>query len=144
MTQVDFYLLSTSEEHTRDHFICKLVEKIVRQRHMLHIHCKDRQETHRLDELLWTFSDISFIPHNILGEGPSTPPLVQLGFDGTPTHHDILINLCATIPIFYSSFQRILEIVPQDEGLQAAARQRYQFYKTQKFVLNTHKIQTQG
>lgn len=142
--QVDFYLLNTQEEHRRDSFICKLVEKIVRQNHKIHIHCKDRQETHRLDELLWTFSDISFIPHNILGEGPDAPPPVQLGFDGTPKHRDILINLCTTIPIFYVSFQRILEIVPQDEALQAAARERYQFYKTQNCILNTHKIQTQG
>ena len=143
MMQVDFYLLNSHEEQRRDSFICKLVEKIVRQSntHTIHIHCKDRQETHRLDELLWTFSDVSFIPHNILGEGPDAPPPVQLGFDGTPKHRDILINLCTTIPIFYSSFQRILEIVPQNEELQAAARERYQFYKTQNCTLNTHKIQ---
>lgn len=139
--QVDFYLLSTPTEQSRDSFICKLVEKIYRQRHTIHVHCKDRQETHRLDELLWTFSDISFIPHNVLGEGPATPPPVQLGFDGTPKHRDILINLCTTIPIFYHSFQRILEIVPQDEALQTAARERYQFYKTQNCALKTHKIQ---
>jgi len=144
MSQVDFYLLNSPEEHHRDSFICRLVEKIYRQRHSVFIHCKDRQETHRLDELLWTFQDISFIPHNLYGEGPDSPPPVQLGFDSTPQQNGVLINLCTTIPIFYASFQRILEVIPQDEALQAIAREHYQFYKTQNFALNTHKIQTQG
>ncbi len=141
MSQVDFYLLNTSEEHRRDSFICKLVEKIYRQRHSVYIHCKDRQETHRLDELLWTFQDISFIPHNLYGEGPNTPPPIQLGFDATPKQNDVLINLSTTIPIFYTSFQRILEIIPDNEALQAVAREHYQFYKTQNLTLHTHKIQ---
>lgn len=144
MMQVDFYLLDTPEEPRRNTFICKLVEKIYRQNHTLYIHCKDRAEAHHLDELLWTFSDTSFIPHNIAGEGPTNPPPIQLGFEGTPKPREILINLCTTIPLFYNHFQRILEIVPQDETLQSAARERYQFYKTHGYVLNTHKIQTQG
>lgn len=140
MTQVDFYLLNSAEEPLCDSFICRLVEKIYRQRHTIYIHCKDRQETHRLDELLWTFNDISFIPHNLYGEGPDSPPPVQLGFDVTPKKSDVLINLSTTIPIFYTSFQRILEIVPQNEALQAVAREHYQFYKTQNLTLQTHKI----
>ncbi len=144
MSQVDFYLLNTASESQRDSFICRLVEKIYHQHHAVYIHCKDRQETHRLDELLWTFSDISFIPHNVYGEGPNAPPPIQLGFDATPKQTDVLINLSTTIPIFYTAFRRILEIVPEDEALQAAAREHYQFYKTKNMTLNTHKIQTQG
>lgn len=141
MTQVDFYLLNTPETQQRDNFICRLVEKIYRQRHTIHIHCKDQSETHRLDELLWTFSDISFIPHNICGEGPNAPPPIQLGFDTTPKKNiNVLINLSTTIPIFYASFARVLEIVPEDEVLQTIAREHYQFYKSKNLILNTHKI----
>ncbi len=138
--QIDFYLLSTAEEQPRDIFLCKLVEKIYKQHLHVYIHCKDRQETHRLDELLWTFSDTSFIPHNLVGEGPYTPPPIQLGFDAVPSHSDVLINLSTTIPMFYTQFRRILEIVPQEQEKQAVAREHYQFYKTQNCAIKTHKI----
>lgn len=138
--QIDFYLLSSSEEHSRDFFICRLVEKIYRQRHTVYIHCRDLQEAHRLDELLWTFSDISFLPHCLYGEVNDPPPPIQLGFDATPTAQDVLINLSTTIPMFYSTFQRILEIVPQDGEKQAIAREHYQFYKSHHLTIKTHKI----
>jgi DNA polymerase-3 subunit chi len=141
MAQVDFYLLnSASNEHERDHFICRLVEKIHRQRHTIYIHCKDRQESHKLDELLWTFSDISFIPHCLYGESANSPPPIQLGFDSTPQKHDVLINLSSTIPLFYAAFRRILEVVPQQEEQQIISREHYQFYKSQDLEIKTHKI----
>ena len=138
--QADFYLLSSPDENARDLFICRLVEKIYRQHYTLYIHCKDRQETHHLDELLWTFSDTSFIPHCLYAETPQSPPPVLLGFDSTPMKRDILINLSTTIPVFYSSFQRVLEIVAASEEQQAIAREHYHFYKTQNLELKTHKI----
>lgn len=138
--QADFYLLSSHDKNAHHLFLCRLVEKIYRQNHTLYIHCKDRQEMEYLDELLWTFSDTSFIPHCLIAEAPSLPPPILLGFDSTPMKRDILINLSTTIPIFYHAFQRILEIVPQNDELQSAARERYQFYKTKNLALHTHKI----
>lgn len=138
--QVDFYLLSTSDERNCDLFLCRLTEKIYRQKHQLHIHCKDRQEAHRLDELLWTFSDISFIPHNLFGEGPNTPPPIQLGFDSKPTSNDVLINLSTTIPTFHSRFRRVLEIIPQNEDWQVIAQEHEQFYQSKNWAIKSHKI----
>lgn len=138
--QVDFYMLSTPTLEERDHFLCRLVEKIYRQQHPLYIHCKNRQEAHHLDQSLWTFSDISFIPHNLLGEGPNTPPPVQLGFDGTPTQRDVLINLSTTIPLFYVNFKRILETVLPDAAAMRIADEHRHFYASQQFIIKTHTI----
>lgn len=138
--QVDFYLLSYSDKEARSIFICRLIEKIYRQGHIVYIHCKDKKESEEIDELLWSFHDISFVPHCLAKERGDTPPPVLLGFDFVPDQGEVLINLSSTIPMFYQAFSRILEIIPSKEEEQAIAREHYQFYKKQKAEIKTHKI----
>ena len=143
IAKVDFYQLSpNTNQHERNLFLCKLIEKVYLRKHKLYIHCQDQQEANQIDELLWTYKDTSFIPHNLLGEGPSEAPPVQLGFDKTPTHNDVLINLATEIPEFHTRFKRILEIaINSDDVSDTASHQEHLiYYQQQNFDISTHTI----
>ncbi|OAI47471.1 hypothetical protein AYO45_05745 [Gammaproteobacteria bacterium SCGC AG-212-F23] len=138
MPKIDFYVLS---DNNRLPFACKLIEKAYKQRHRIYIHTDNKPEAHQLDELLWTYRDDSFLPHNIYGDGPEPAPPIQIGINTTPEkHHDILINLSPQVPEFYVQFNRILELVSNETDVQQAARERYRYYQTQGATINTHKL----
>lgn len=145
MSQVDFYLLQSSDPYEKSQFLCRLLEKIHRQGgHQVYIHCSSKQEAHTLDELLWTFKDTSFIPHNLYGEGPKQAPAIQLGFETDPkSHRDVLINLDSTVPEFQSRFKRILEIHLHTAEYQAVIDDHQAFYQAQSHIIKSHEISTQ-
>ena len=63
MTRVDFYVLPTSTLHERRVLACKLTEKAWRQGINVYIHTSSGTETDIMNNLLWTFRQGSFIPH---------------------------------------------------------------------------------
>jgi DNA polymerase-3 subunit chi len=140
MPKIDFYILPDVPNALLQ-FTCRLVEKAYRQKHRLYIHAMDQTQAHQIDEMLWTYREESFLPHNLYGEGPEPTPPIQIGFQSTPEkHRDILINLNQAVPTFYQQFARLLELIPIDA--QETGRERYKFYRTQGFDIQTHKLQT--
>ncbi len=143
MPAIDFYIFSEGNANTRLQLACRLIEKAYKNRHRVYIHAENQPEAHQLDELLWTYREDSFIPHNLYGEGPEPAPPIQIGFDAQPEkHRDILINLSSNIPTFYHQFNRVLELVPNDAALQESARNRFRQYRQQGFEIKTHKMST--
>ena len=142
MSKIDFYVLSGSGEITRQQFACRLAEKAYRLDNSVHIHVTDRESLKKLDDLLWTFRDGSFVPHEVLnktGETPASP--VTIGCDETSRADcDLLINLGESIPDSASSFPRVAEVVTSDEDSKAASRQRFVDYRDQGHTLDTHKL----
>jgi len=139
--RVDFYLLASSEETSL--VACRLLEKAYLRGHRVFVYCNNQQEAEKIDELLWTFKDNSFIPHNLQGEGPIPPPPIQIGYTNEPREFDdILLNLNNEIPIFHSRFRRIIEIIGNDEKAKELGRLRYREYRKKQFELQTHEIAT--
>ena len=121
---------------------CKLAEKAWRLENSVYIHAKDRSDAERLDELLWTFRDGSFVPHGIAGrnDGTESSPIV-IGCDTQDVEvRDLLINLCDEIPAFADGFPRVAELVTSDRLCRKAGRKRYAKYRDQGHELNTHKL----
>src|SRR5690348_5408022 len=115
MPKIDFYILSDPDHQTRLRFVCRLIEKAYKSRHRIYIHTDNQTDAHKLDELLWTYREDSFLPHNLYGEGPEPAPPIQIGFDIIPEkHRDILINLSSNVPAFFMQFSRILECISGD------------------------------
>lgn len=138
MPKIDFYILS---EGSRLQLACLLIDKAYKNQHRVYVHTENQQEAHQLDELIWTFRDESFIPHNLYGEGPEPAPPIQIGFSLRPEkHRDILINLSPTIPEFFQQFNRVLELVANDARDQEIARDRFRQYRSQGFEIKTHKL----
>ncbi len=146
MSQVDFYVLAASGELARQQFACRLAEKAYRLENKVHIQVANSESARRLDELLWTFRDGSFVPHEILENANSTANAktqspVTIGCDSAPhLSADLLINLGNTVPDTTVSFPRVAEVVTSDEDNKLQSRQRFAVYRDQGHTLKTHKL----
>ncbi|MGM9455042.1 DNA polymerase III subunit chi [Legionella bozemanae] len=139
--RVDFYLLGSDQNDTRWLVACRLLEKAYAKGHKVYVLCNNKQDAELLDELLWTFKEDSFIPHNLQGEGPEPPPPIQIGYEREPRgFNDILLNLSNSIPSFYARFKRIMELVINVETEKEQSRAHYRDYRAKGCELHTHQI----
>lgn len=141
--RVDFYLLASDQIDARWMVTCRLLEKAYAKGHKVYVLCNNKQDSEFLDELLWTFKEASFIPHNLQGEGPEPPPPIQIGYEREPRgFNDILVNLSNSVPAFYPKFKRIMEIVVNLEADKEQSRSRYRDYRAKGCELHTHQIES--
>lgn len=141
MPKVDFYVLETESAQKSWFFACGLVEKHYAAQQKIYLYTETPEEAARLDALLWTFKEESFLPHAIYQAGDANPPAIQIGYQEiTPSHQQVLINLCTTVPRFANQFEHIIEIVFTEPLVQQLARKRYRHYRDSGFTLNTHKL----
>ena len=142
MARVDFYILAQPDERARYVLACKLAEKAWRLDNSVYIHAKSRADAERLNDLLWTFRDGSFVPHGLAGRNDGTedsPIMIGSDADGVQSR-DLLINLGDDIPSFAEGFPRVAELVTSDETSRQLSRKRYATYRDQGHELNTHKL----
>jgi DNA polymerase-3 subunit chi len=92
------------------------------------------------DEQLWTFSPLDFVPHCMAGSplAAETPVVLAANLDDAP-HHRILVNLSMTVPPQFARFERLLEVVGNEEQELVAGRERYRFYRDRGYALNNYK-----
>ena len=144
MTQVDFYILDSASEQSAGIFTCRLTEKAYRAGMKVFIHTASKNDAKRLDDLLWTFNQGSFLPHaqsdqnNPDNELP-TPIVLGTSLDEMG-QEDLLINLTQQLPAESQRFQRIAEIVVNSDEEKQAARQRFRHYRDQGFEVKSHNI----
>lgn len=144
-TRVDFYLLSSEQAADRCLLACRLLEKAYYKGHRVFVFCDNQQDAENLDELLWTFKEDSFIPHNLQGEGPEPPPPIQIGYSKEPRgFNDILLNLAPHVPPFYSKFKRVMELVSNEQQQKEQSRVHYKYYRAQGCTLHTHDIESKS
>lgn len=140
MSRVDFYVLRDAGDAARMRFACRLAEKAYRLKNAVHICVEDSGATRELDDLLWTFRDGSFVPHEVIAPGqPDAEAPVTIGPlppDSRPT--GLIINLAADIPD--ARFPRIAEIVSSDDDSKRLSRERYARYRDLGHTLETHKL----
>jgi DNA polymerase-3 subunit chi len=143
MTRVDFYLLGGGVRD-RDLYACRLAEKAFRLGHGAYIYTGDPETAQRLDKLLWTFSQGSFVPHGLYEDAAPdavAPFPVVIGCLEPPIAcHDVLISLTAEVPPFFSRFERVAEVVSADEEDKSRARERFRFYRERGYPLQTHDV----
>ena len=144
MTRVDFYVLDDKAEGARERFACRLVEKAWRLKHKIYLHAASAQDAQHLDQLLWTFRDGSFVPHALesgaLDGALAAATPVRIGSGPEPAFDaDLLVNLDREVPLFFSRFERVAEIVAGEDD-KAAARERFRFYRDRGYALEHHQI----
>lgn len=105
-----------------------------------YIHLDSAATCQQLDELIWTYSDLSFIPHNLAPQ-KEEGVRVQLGYDHEPMEDcDLLINLSNETPEFFARFARMAEILDQESAILHAGRERYKFYRDRGYNLDYHQL----
>lgn len=140
MARVDFYVLNEAGEPARFAFACRLAEKAWRMNNTVHIETGDRADAERLDDLLWTFRDGSFVPHHVIGDGGSDSPVTIGCRSENVGVRDLLINLGNDIPAIAESFPRIAELVTSDEDCRQRSRQRFATYRDGGHTIETHTL----
>ena len=144
MTRIDFYIIEEGTEETTEIFICRLTEKAWLQNNAVYIHTMDDAHSSKYDELLWTFNETSFIPHQLdATDADKSDKAVLIGHQSAADithHHDVLINLNHEAPSFFSQFDRVAEVITNDETSKIKGRERYQFYRDRGYALETHKM----
>lgn len=146
MTRIDFYIIENDPGPAIETFICRLTEKVWSKNNSIYIHTMDEQHAIKYDELLWSFNENSFIPHELIQHKTihTEAQNVLIGHQTSEeipvTHHDVLINLHHETPSFFSQFERVAEIITVDEISRSKGRERYQFYRDRGYALETHKM----
>lgn len=141
MPRVDFYVLDGSESRARLVFACRLAEKAFLLDQRVSLLTDGEADAQALDDLLWTFRDRSFVPHERQAEGQAPETPVVVAFRGqTAAHRDLLINLGAEIPPSIANYARIAEIVDAEAQRRKAGRERYRYYLAEGLKPETHNI----
>ena len=142
MTQVNFDVLETESAHERYYFACKLLEKAYRSGCRVYVMTENEAQSRMLDNLLWTFREGSFIPHQIYtGDELNSNTAVFIGCLAPPNDwQDSLMNVSSHNFQHPENVQKILEILDNSETTKQAGRLRYLQYKQAGFELVTHKM----
>ena len=142
-TQVDFYILQDQSQRSIWQFCCRLAEKAWKLGNSVHIRTNGEDETRHLDELMWTYTDESFLPHarhdDTVNASVIQSPIV-LGHDIPDAPCGLLINLAASSPEQIQQFPRIAEILNDDETVKQLGRERYSRYKKTGCTVQHHQI----
>ena len=140
MTRVDFHVLPADGKVEADRWACRLAAKAWKQGHRVYIQAASDTHAARIDDLLWTFRDISFLPHCFI-DARTDDMRVFIGHgEQQPDEHEVMINLAHPVPSFFSRFERVLEIVPAEDEPRRCARERYRFYQERGYTLTSHTI----
>lgn len=135
MTRINFYRIRGDETD----FACRLVSKVYRRGHQVYVHTAGEAQARQFDDLLWSFRPDSFVPHGLQECKDKAP--VMVGFDREPDgYQDVLVNLSAEVPTFFSRFDRVAELVPADDFNRGVARRRYVFYKDRGYSIDYYKL----
>lgn len=152
MTQVDFYILATESENSWLRLACRITEKAIQQNLNVYLHSENAADASRLDGLLWTFSQGSFIPHRLVGSGSDEPfeesvligrndLAAEIPADTQVTQRwDLMINLTTQVPEFFSRYARVAEVIDADPIRRENGRERFRFYRDRGYELNTHNV----
>jgi DNA polymerase-3 subunit chi len=143
VTRVDFYILGDTTDSARLRIAARIAEKAMLQNQHVYINTAGPDESHELDELLWTFSQSSFVPHRIVesadGE-PAVEPVVIGSGVAIDEPCEVMINLAESVPEFFSRYDRVAEIVDADASRRDAGRVRYKYYRDRGYELNSHNV----
>lgn len=126
MTEVFFYHGASDKVAAA----CALLGGAYAQKKPMLVYAPENDVASGVDRSLWTQPALGFVPHcradsPLAGE---TPILLTDNLDA-PAQTDRLMNLGKAVPPGFERFQRLIEVVGQDEDDRQAARQRVALYK---------------
>lgn len=105
------------------------------------IYAPDPARADAIDRLLWTTPPTGFIPHcrDNAPVAAQTPVLIGASADALRSA-DVMINLHYEQPPAFARFERVVEIIGEDEAAVEQGRERYRFYKRRGYALQTHDL----
>jgi DNA polymerase III subunit chi len=141
MPQVDFYVLSDSAPDAHLRHACRLAEQAADQGQKVFMRTTNADDVKRIDDLLWTFGDRSFLPHEIATPTSPSHPRIRVLIGGAPPSNfrDLVVNLSVDA-LSDDSLTRIVELVPADSERKRVARERFKNYRERGIEPTTHNV----
>lgn len=134
MTRIEFFFNVENKLQK----ISDISESIVTKGRRLMVYVPDVDLVSKLEHFLWSHPATGFTPHcRTESKLAAVTPVIIDSAGKHLTHADVLINLQAEHPPFFSRFTRLIEIVGKDEVDKAAARTRYCFYRDRGYQIKT-------
>jgi len=142
--RVDFYVSTDAGEPARLRLACRIAEKAYLARQAVVVLIDDAEALRRFDDMLWTFGDGSFVPHDtVTAEGARCEAPVALTTGPLPADHaDVLINLGSAVPPAFEKFARVAEFLDARPEVRAAGRERFKTYRGKSIEPQTHNVGT--
>lgn len=139
--RVDFYVSGDAGESVRLRLACRVVEKAYLAKQKVVCYSDDAALLPRFDEMLWTFGDGSFVPHEIVAsDRPCDAPVALTSGPLPAGAADVLINLGAVVPPFFEQFTRVAEFLDARPEVRAAGRERFKAYRGKSIEPQTHNV----
>jgi DNA polymerase III subunit chi len=140
--RVDFYVSEAAGDDVRLRLACRVTEKAYLAKQRVVVYSDDAALLPRFDELLWTFGDGSFVPHDTVAkEGAACEAAVALTTGPLPGNHaDVLINLGSSVPPFFEKFARVAEFLDARPEVRSAGRERFKTYRGKQIEPQSHKV----
>lgn len=143
MPHVDFYVTESPDASAWLKLACRVTEKAYLAGRRVFVWSTDVAELARFDELLWTFADGSFVPHESAGaQAAAGAAPVLLGSNAPAGDLDVLVNLDRAVPAFVGQAARVAEFIDTDAARREAGRTRFRQYRDRGIVPATHQVGT--
>ena len=146
MTRIDFHFNVPDKLQ----YACRLVRKAVGKTPSVVV-TGTQEQLARLDEMLWHVSATDFVGH-----AWHSPDVVETSHANSnelecarvwltvqPDHcprHDLLVNLSDAVATGFEQYERLIEVVSQDEQDRLHARKRWRHYSTRGYSIAQHAV----
>jgi DNA polymerase-3 subunit chi len=140
--QIDFYILASTDTTSKLICVCKVVSKAYKQGLKVYVQSENAAQVEALDQLLWSFSPASFIPHTIIDEGDSncTAPVLIGGCSAPNGWEQLLISLTSAVAADVSRFTRVADFISNNEQDKQSGRDRFKAYRQLGVEPKTHHL----
>ena len=141
LPRVDFYVSEAAGADARLRIACRVAEKAYLAKQNIVVLVDDAETLRRFDELLWTFGDGTFVPHDaVTAEGACDSPVALTTGPLPSDHADVLINLGDKVPDRFEKFARVAEFLDARPEVRTAGRDRFKIYRGKSIEPQTHKV----
>ena len=139
--RVDFYVSEAAGADARLRLACRVAEKAYLAKQKVVVWFDEPALLPKFDELLWTFGDGSFVPHDAVApDGACASPVALTTGPMPDGHSDVLLNLGNTVPERYEKFARVAEFLDGRPEVRAAGRERFKLYRSKSLEPQTHNV----
>jgi DNA polymerase-3 subunit chi len=95
---------------------------------------------HELDQQLWTFSALDFVPH-CLSDAPravvTASPVVLTSDCAGLDSSELLVHVGLPLPSGFERFKRLIELVGTEANDRAEARKRWRYYTERGYTVRS-------
>ena len=130
-----FYILNSDDDI--NYSICKIIKKFYENEKKIIVSSKNSILIDKVNKSLWTFEQLSFIPHSTNRDyDPLTPVLLNetnyINDSIIKKDYNVFINLDDEVKTDYHDHEIVVELVSSDEQQKKIERDKYLYYKNNK------------